>query len=339
MKKTHSSTTAPKVRLLTHFGIASLAAFTLFNLQTLAGPQNPTVVAGNANFIQFGTHYAIQASNGAIINFDSFNIASFESVQFLQPSAAARVLARIAGGPTTIDGALTANGIVYLVNPAGVVFGNNAVVNAAGFYAAAANISNQNFLDIVSGATTEHVFTAPTGSIINLAGTSGGALAGIHVKNQVHLLGKHVSNQGIISVTNPGGAITLSAADGTIRLSQVGGNYIVQLNMTGAPVPGVGVDNTGVIRAVNNGSICCEEVCGNPSWWRPLFARGDSSCRRRYDWYGDGVQRQCAPCIRRNPHHATCHVQWLSGRQRRRCAAIADRAGRRFLCRRQRDVQ
>lgn len=255
MKNTNSSTTAPKVRLLTHLGIASLAAFTLFNLPTLAGPQNPTVVAGNANFIQFGTHYAIQASNGAIINFDSFNIASFESVQFLQPSAAARVLARIAGGPTTIDGALTANGIVYLVNPAGVVFGNNAVVNAAGFYAAAANISNQNFLDIVSGATTEHVFTAPTGSIINNAGLSGGALAGIHVKNQVHLLGKHVSNQGIITVSNTGGAITLSAADGTIRLGQVGGNYIVQLDMSGAAVPGVGVDNSGVIRAINSGSI------------------------------------------------------------------------------------
>ena len=49
-------------------------------------------------------------------------------------------------GASTIDGSILANGIVYLANPAGIFLGDQAVVNAAGFYAAAGRLADNDFL-------------------------------------------------------------------------------------------------------------------------------------------------------------------------------------------------
>ena len=47
-----------------------------------------------------------------------------ETVQFIQPGVKSRVLNRISGeSPSSINGTIQANGIVYFVNPSGIVFG------------------------------------------------------------------------------------------------------------------------------------------------------------------------------------------------------------------------
>jgi filamentous hemagglutinin family protein len=159
----------------------------------VAGPQGEHVVRGNVNIQRSGSQTTITASRNAIINFRSFDIAGTESVRFIQPDAASRVLNRIQGpSPTRIDGSLTANGRVYIVNPAGVVFGANSVVNTAGLTAAAGHLSDRDFLRGVDR------FTGVSGAVIN---------QGVIDAGSVTLVGAAIENTG--TIVADGGVVTM----------------------------------------------------------------------------------------------------------------------------------
>lgn len=89
----------------------------------------------------------ITAPDKAIINWNKFNIASGETVNFIQPNVSAMVLNRVqaGGGVSEILGMLNANGNVFLINPNGVLFGAGSQVNAAGLVVSTANITDENF--------------------------------------------------------------------------------------------------------------------------------------------------------------------------------------------------
>jgi filamentous hemagglutinin family protein len=85
----------------------------------LAAPSGEQVVRGDVSFDRQGSLTVIEASDGSIIQYDGLDILRHETVQFVQPDEAARVLNRVLGtDPTQIDGSLLANGLVYIVNPA-----------------------------------------------------------------------------------------------------------------------------------------------------------------------------------------------------------------------------
>ncbi|MFA6045529.1 MAG: filamentous hemagglutinin N-terminal domain-containing protein, partial [Phycisphaerales bacterium] len=112
-----------------------------------AGPEGASVAAGNVNITRNGSTTLIQASNNSIINYRSFDIGRGETVRFLQPNANSRVLNRITSArPTQIDGTLSANGRVYIINPAGVLFGQGSVVNTARLYAVGGHLADRDFV-------------------------------------------------------------------------------------------------------------------------------------------------------------------------------------------------
>ena len=75
-----------------------------------------------------------QQSNQAIIEWNSFNIGENNTVTFQQPSSSASALNRvISGNPTTLAGALNANGKVFVVNENGVYFTPTSTINAHSF--------------------------------------------------------------------------------------------------------------------------------------------------------------------------------------------------------------
>src|SRR5215467_11370593 len=113
------------------------------------GPNGSNVGGGNVTINGEGSSNVIvnQWSERAIINWRNFDIGSGETTQFIQPDASAVVLNRVTGsGPTHIDGTLTANGHVFIVNGDGVLIGGGAVVNTAGFLATTSNIKNSDFM-------------------------------------------------------------------------------------------------------------------------------------------------------------------------------------------------
>lgn len=169
----------------------------------LALPQGGQVAAGAAEIAQTQTEMAIhQATQNAVINWNSFNIAANERVNIYQPNAQSALLNRVLGGnPSEIFGTLQANGRVFLVNPAGVLFAPGAQVNAGSILASTMSITNADFM----AGKYAFVGTQSDGKVINRAS--------LIAQNEgtVALLGKEVVNEGVIVARK--GAAVLTAGD------------------------------------------------------------------------------------------------------------------------------
>ncbi len=173
------------------------SATTLFAL-----PQNPQVQSGDVHVSDQATKIH-QSSQHAIINWDSFDIAPNESVEFIQPNANATLLNRIfSQSPSQILGTLKANGRIFLSNPNGIIFGPNAIVQVGSLFATSLSISDENFLQQhYHFRNDDHAF----GVVQNL-GTLEAASGGM-----IGLAGSSVSNQGTIEAHL--GSVVLASGD------------------------------------------------------------------------------------------------------------------------------
>ncbi|RIY37944.1 filamentous hemagglutinin N-terminal domain-containing protein [Psittacicella gerlachiana] len=105
------------------------------------------VVAGQVQTLTEGLVTTITNSPHAIINWEKFNINSNELVKFVQENSNSAVLNRVLGGSVSqILGQLQSNGKVFIVNPAGIVFGANAQVDVAGLVASTLDLINEDFV-------------------------------------------------------------------------------------------------------------------------------------------------------------------------------------------------
>lgn len=185
----------------------TLRPFTLILACAFASPlwANPTgaqVVSGSATFAQQGSTLTVNNSANAIIQWQSFSIPQGAATHFQQPSAASAVLNRVVGPDASqILGTLSSNGKVFLINPQGILFGNQARVDVNGLVASTLNLSNADFLagrlNFTSGLLGGEVrnqgrITTPEGG-------------------QVHLLGADVINEG--QIHSPRGEVLLAAGD------------------------------------------------------------------------------------------------------------------------------
>src|SRR4051812_47859773 len=77
-----------------------------------------------------------QGSQKAIIEWQGFSIQSGASVAFQQPNSSAIALNRVRGpSASLIEGSLTANGNIWLINPNGVLVGPGVRVDVNSFLA------------------------------------------------------------------------------------------------------------------------------------------------------------------------------------------------------------
>src|SRR5262245_23749622 len=121
----------------------------LWSSHTRANPEGGQVIGGGATINRTAPSRidVIQQTGKAIIDWRSFNIDFGEHTNFQQPSASAVALNRVGSGVSSnINGLLTANGQLFLINPNGVVFGNGARVNVGSLVATTADIRNEDFL-------------------------------------------------------------------------------------------------------------------------------------------------------------------------------------------------
>ncbi|HEX5421151.1 MAG TPA: filamentous hemagglutinin N-terminal domain-containing protein, partial [Gammaproteobacteria bacterium] len=157
-----------------------------------AGPQNGVVTAGSASISAPGAGLTQidQSSPSVRIDWSSFNVAPKEKVVFKQPSASAVALNRIYDqNPSQIQGSLTANGRVFLINPNGIIFGASAHVDVGSLVASSLDI------DEADPATGHYRFKASLGASGAIR-NSGQIVAGSG--GSVTLLGSAVSNDGLI---------------------------------------------------------------------------------------------------------------------------------------------
>lgn len=241
--------------------MASLLFFPYYH-STCANPSGGTVTSGAADIIASGSTTTVkQATDKAIINWQNFNIAKGETVRFIQPTTNSITLNRVIGNsPSSIFGALLANGKVFLINPAGVLFAPGAQVNVGGLAVSTLNMKDKDFL------LGKYVFnqTGSAGAVVNK-----GNIAAL---DHAVLIGPQVKNEGVITAKVTGLAagnrvsldfngdnliniaVDLGAAGGSAvnigRLVSDGGLVVMSAGAKNALL-GTMVNNNGLIRAQN----------------------------------------------------------------------------------------
>ena len=220
----------PRLRpLMSHMLEKGLLAGTLVAGQILfaplahAGPEGGTVISGQGSITRINAldTQISQQSQNLLMNFDSFDLSKDETVLINQPDAAAWFVGRVVGGsPTAIFGSITANGRIALVNPQGVIFGETASINAAGVFASALGLANQDLFQ-KEGAIFKSA-DGPGGYVINHG------VINASVGGSVTLLGESVTNSGIIVATL--GQVTL--ATGSQAVVSFGPDQLIGIEVT-----------------------------------------------------------------------------------------------------------
>ena len=221
--------------------VGVVLCFALLNDRVLANPVGESVRAGMARFDRSapGLLSIHQGSDKLIVNWRDFSIAAGETTRFLQPSATAVALNRVmVGNPSRIYGSLEANGIVYLINPNGILVGPGGAINTRTFVGSTLDISDANFL---SGARLT-LSGDSTASVVNQGTIE--ALGG-----DVYLIARTVENSGTLRAN--AGTVGLAAGSevtivpaGNERLTVIAGN-------PSGPQADKGVNNAGTIEAVS----------------------------------------------------------------------------------------
>ena len=193
------------------------------------------VIDGNTYQIQGGT----QAGANLFHSFQNFGLSTGEIANFLSDPGISNIFGRVVGGNASmIDGLIQANPNLYLMNPAGIMFGANASLNVGGdFFATTADqicfeggcfnsVGLNDYNTLLDNPTTLGFLQNQPGGLVNA-----GTLEVLKGKS-VHLSGGTVVNLGQIAA--PGGMTTVAAIPGArrVRLNQPGSLLSLEVSDT-----------------------------------------------------------------------------------------------------------
>ncbi|MBY4728826.1 GLUG motif-containing protein, partial [Burkholderia contaminans] len=210
-----------------------------------------SVTSGKADFVRSDdgrTMNINQHTDKLVTNWQDFSIAGGERVSFHQPDSQSLALNRVIGSTgSRIDGNLSANGRVFLVNPNGVMFGGGAQVNVGGLVASTQNLSDADFLAgnyRFSGSSTASVVNSGT-----ITAADGGSVA---------LLGARVANNGTIQAKL--GRVALGAGNAfTVNFD---GNGLLNLQVNSGAVDAQ-ASNGGLLKADGGAVLMTARAAGN----------------------------------------------------------------------------
>ena len=218
----------------------------------LAGPTGGGFTEGSGSITQDGnaTNVVVDQAQ-SVIEWTSLDTVGGaldvrESLNFSQGTLTdSAVLNRVLSGyGTQFYGDLNAPGMrIFIVNPAGVIFGEGSTVDVAQLIASNLNISNDNFLsgDYEFAGDIEGVDVYERLGVINNSDE-------IYAAEGVALIGRKILNTGTIE-TGEGGFVVMAAGD-RVLLGEPGSHILVEMNSVALPEEGDGsVINDGEITA------------------------------------------------------------------------------------------
>ena len=187
----------------------------------LSNPTGGVVVSGSASFVAKGNYLTVNTGGpvgttaNTAINWQSFSIPAGSTTYFNQPTAASTVLNRVVTNtPSLIFGTLGSNGNVVLVNQSGITIGNTAVVDTAGFTAAALQ---RNDNSIGYGA---QVYGYGGVAVGNLQVQGGAKILARGTGGDVVLLGGNVNVDANALIQAPSGNVILAAGETVTMVSR-----------------------------------------------------------------------------------------------------------------------
>ena len=210
--------------------------------QSITASQDGTNTVVMSNGQRFEITGGTQAGANLFHSFQQFGLSQGQIANFLSQPNIQNILGRVVGGdPSVINGLIQltgGNSNLYIINPAGVIFGSNASLNVpASFTATTANgiqVGNSWFgmntiasdLKNLTGTPNAFAFTSP--SITNSQGQTSGVIVNhgdlsVSQGKSITLVGGIVINAGTIK--SPNGNINIVAVpDGKyVRITPEGG--------------------------------------------------------------------------------------------------------------------
>ncbi len=219
-------------------------------------PTDGTVVEGQAEIIYGADSVTIQqGSDRVIIEWQTFDVGAHESVNFIQPHELAAALNRVLSGDASqILGSLSANGQVFISNPAGVVFGPDANVDVQSIVATSLDIMNDRFM--AGGELVFDIAGDPTAVIENRGTINASGLAA--------LVGPAARNSGAIvadvAILGGGEGFALDYyGDGLVNFAITDPTTQLPVDADGNPVEAL-VENTGTILSDGGQVILAADV-------------------------------------------------------------------------------
>jgi len=216
-------------------------AFAVGNVLALPGTSatNLSTTAGVTTSV-VGTTLNITAPNKAVLTWQAFgsgadNIAITDTLNYALPSKTSSVLNIVAGGAsTTIDGSITSNGNVFVLNPNGILVGGGARIDVNGIFLGTSDAANA----LTSYYFQENGRLPSQDGLIGLAGSTA-LTAGsvIKVTDNITIASKNINLGGAFIQGNA----TL-IADGNLTVGSSGLTYVdgnlVATNTTGTTTLG-----------------------------------------------------------------------------------------------------
>ena len=175
--------------------IATLISLIFSPIAFANGLQGMEIISGKASMEIKGATTTIKNSPNTVLNWKSFNINKGDLVNFIQEHKNSAVFNKVTSSQLSqLNGTLKSNGQVFLINPNGIAFGKDSVIDTSGFVASTLNISNE---DLKKGKLAfEQAKDKSMADIVN------NGLITVAKNGTVALIGGNVTNNGKIKVEN-----------------------------------------------------------------------------------------------------------------------------------------
>ena len=215
-------------------------------------PTQGKIVAGSGSISTQGQAMTInQSTSKMVTDWGSFSIGAGNTVNIVQPDSSAISLNRVMGSDvSSIQGALNANGKVFLINPNGIIFTKTSQVNVGGLVASTLNMATSDFMSgkfSFSGKSAAAITNE--GNIVAVDNGKGALVAMIAAK---------IVNQGTISAER--GKVVL--ASGSQVLLNLGGSVELQVEQGALDAL---IENGGAIMADGGSILLTAEAVGDLS--------------------------------------------------------------------------
>ena len=214
-----------------YLAIPSLGIVMFFNTGIAQGQITPAIDDTNTIINQNGDRFDINggslSGDGSNLfhSFQEFGLDSNQIANFLSNPNIRNILSRVVGNdPSIINGLIQISGgnsNLFLLNPAGIIFGNNAQLNIPGSFTATTatgiglndswfNAFGENNYTQLAGDPNGFRFDNQSGVIVNAGNLE------LSPEQNLSLIGSSVINTGTLKTS--GGNITIAAVEGTNRV-------------------------------------------------------------------------------------------------------------------------